>query len=101
MSGPVPPDAASVACQPTVSRAAHWGRGRVTALVIPELEEDLLARLAAQAGADGCSVEEEARRLLRQALAPAQVSPPVRFGNAMCALFVPLGGMDLPLVEPR
>jgi len=50
--------------------AERWRRS-LTALIIPDLEEPLLARLSAQA-AYGCSVEEDARRALRQALPPAQ-----------------------------
>ena len=65
-------------------------------LVIRNVEDDLHTHLKAQAAAHRRSMEEEARILLRQGVdtAPAQAAP--RFGQAMRAMFEPLGGLDLP-----
>jgi hypothetical protein len=41
-------------------------------------------------------MEEEARHLLRQGLAVAPSEAPQRFGQAMRAIFEPLGGMEIP-----
>ena len=56
-------------------------------------------RLKNVAAAHGHSMEEEARQVLRAALAPASTPDTVGFGDAMRALFEPLGGVDLPEAE--
>ena len=74
-----------------------------------DLDPDTLARLDAQAAAHGRSAAEEARQIVEQGLGPALADdeglaewPDVTglpFGDAMHALFAPLGGLDLP--EPE
>jgi len=44
-------------------------------------------------------MEEEARQVLRAVLVPAAPPDTVGFGDAMRALFEPLGGVDLPEIE--
>jgi plasmid stability protein len=68
-------------------------------LVIRNFEDTLHARLKAEAAAHGRSMEEEARLLLRQGLAAASELPRQSFGQAMRALFEPLGGFELPEIE--
>jgi plasmid stability protein len=73
-------------------------------LVIRNVEEELQVRLKAQAAAHSRSMEEEARVLLRQGLAVSQSEKRQTFGQAMRAIFEPLGGFDFPEMpreEPR
>ena len=66
-------------------------------LVIRNIETGLHARLKAVAAAHGRFMEEEARQVLRAALkAPSDT---VGLGDAMQALFEPLGGLDLPEIK--
>jgi plasmid stability protein len=65
-------------------------------LVIRNVEASLHARLKSVAAAHGLSMEEEARQVLRQALAPAGTGNTAGFGDAMRGLFEPIGGIDLP-----
>jgi plasmid stability protein len=65
-------------------------------LVIRNLDAGLHARLKARAAAEGRSMEEEARRLLRDGLEAEPVIPEQTLGAAMHALFAPLGGVELP-----
>jgi plasmid stability protein len=67
--------------------------------VIRNVESSLHARLKAVAAAHGQSMEEEARQVLRLALAAAAEPTAVGFGDAMRALFEPLGGLELPEIE--
>jgi plasmid stability protein len=68
-------------------------------LVIRNVEAELHARLKAQAAAHHRSMEEEARLLLRQGLAASPAAQPQRFGDAMRAIFEPLGGFECPEIE--
>jgi plasmid stability protein len=68
----------------------------VATLVIRNLDSGLHARLKARAAAQGRSMEEEARRLLRDGLAAEPAAPEQTLGAAMRALFAPLGGLELP-----
>jgi plasmid stability protein len=65
-------------------------------LVIRNLDSALHARLKTRAAAQGRSMEEEARLLIRDGLAAEPVPPEQTLGAAMRALFAPLGGMELP-----
>ena len=65
-------------------------------LVIRNVEVGLHERLRAAAAAHGRSMEEEVRQVLRAAFAPAAATNRAGFGDAMRALFEPLGGLDLP-----
>ena len=65
-------------------------------LVIRNLDPALHASLKARAAAQGRSMEEEARRLLREGLAAEPLVPETNWVDAIRALFEPLGGLDLP-----
>jgi antitoxin FitA len=65
-------------------------------LVIRNLDPALHARLKARAAGEGRSMEEEARRLLRDGLAVEPEAAEQTLGAAMRALFEPLGGLELP-----
>ncbi len=69
-------------------------------LVIRNVEDSVHARLKELAASHGRSMEEEARVLLREGVAAAPVTTALPFGQAMQALFKPLGGLDLPEI-PR
>ena len=71
-----------------------------------DLDPDTLARLDAQAAAHGRSAAEEARQIVERGVGPALADDAtipdlpdltgLSFGDAMHALFAPLGGLDLP-----
>ena len=63
-------------------------------LTIRNFEESLKSRLRIRAATNGRSMEEEARVLLRTALAP-QAREAKGLGSAVHALFRPLGGADV------
>ncbi len=65
-------------------------------LVIRNVEQSLHARLKAQAAAHNRSMEEEVRVLLRQGLDASPREMPQNFGQAMRAIFEPLGGFEFP-----
>jgi antitoxin FitA len=69
-------------------------------LVIRNIEDTVHARLKEQAAAHQRSMEEEARQILRQSLAVAPLGHGLSLGQAMRAIFEPLGGVDLPEI-PR
>jgi antitoxin FitA len=71
----------------------------MASITIRNLDEPLKARLRVQAAVHGRSMEDEARDILRTALArePAQ---PNKLGAAIRKRFQPLGGVELPDV-PR
>ena len=68
-------------------------------LTIRGLDAAVKARLRRRAAARGHSMEEEARQLLTQALDQA-AEPETGLGDAIHALFAPLGGVELEL-PPR
>ena len=68
-------------------------------LVIRNIETGLHARLKAVAAAHGRSMEEEARQVLRAALTVNAPLNTVGLGDAMRALFEPLGGLDFPEIK--
>ena len=68
-------------------------------LVIRNVESSVHLRLKELAAAHGRSMEEEARLILRQSLATAPLEAPARFGQAMRAIFEPLGGLDPPEIR--
>ena len=65
----------------------------MASLTIRNLEESLKSRLRVRAATHGRSMEEEARVLLRAALAP-QDREAKGLGSAIHARFRPLGGVD-------
>ena len=70
-------------------------------LVIRNVEDDLHRRLKARAASHHHSMEEEARILLRQGLAAAPAETAGGFGQAVRALFAPLGGLECPVMPPE
>lgn len=64
-------------------------------LVIRNVEEALHARLKARATAQGRSMEEEVRQVLRESLDAEPVPADESLWDAMRAVFEPLGGVDL------
>ena len=73
----------------------------MASITIHNLEEGLRQRLDIRAVEHGWSMEEEARNILRTALAqePAPVKHPKHLGTAIHKLFKPLGGVELPLPQ--
>ncbi|MBN9560855.1 MAG: plasmid stabilization protein [Alphaproteobacteria bacterium] len=67
----------------------------MASITIRNLDEPLKARLRVQAAVHGRSMEDEARDILRTALAhePAQ---PSNLAAAIRKRFAPLGGVELP-----
>jgi len=76
------------------------GRG-MASITIRNLDDAVKSRLRIQAAHHGRSMEDEARDILRSALA-SDPAEPDRLGTAINDLFRPLGGLDLPetLREP-
>ena len=67
-------------------------------ITIRKLDEELAQRLCIQAAKHGCSMEEEARNILRAAL--EQEITPEALGTALHAIFKPFGGVTLE-IPPR
>jgi plasmid stability protein len=63
-------------------------------LSVKKLDEETVARLRARAASHGVSLEEEARRILKEA-----VSAPVRLGDLALRFFGSRDGVDLELPE--
>lgn len=70
-------------------------------LIINDVDDDLHARLTARATLHSRSMEDEVRALLRQAVSDAPAAVPQKFGQAMRAIFEPLGGLELPDTRDR
>jgi plasmid stability protein len=66
----------------------------MASLSVRQLDEETVARLRARAANHGVSMEEEARRILREA-----VAAPERLGDLALELFGPRHGVDLDLPE--
>jgi plasmid stability protein len=70
----------------------------MASMTIPDIDDQLAARLRERAALHGKSVEDEARDILRQALsAPPAARPLV---EAIRARIAPLGGVELD-IPPR
>ena len=67
-------------------------------MTIRNLGDDLKQRLRVQAAEHGHSMEEEARAILRAAL--AEQAAPANLARAIRARFEPLGGVELD-IPPR
>jgi plasmid stability protein len=63
-------------------------------LSVRQLDEETVARLRARAASHGVSMEEEARRILKDA-----VSAPERLGDLALQLFGPRHGVELKVPE--
>jgi plasmid stability protein len=70
-------------------------------IVIRNVEDELHARLKASASDHGRSMEAEVRARLRESLGAETVVPRQTLGEAMRALFGPLGGVELELPDRR
>jgi plasmid stability protein len=67
----------------------------VASITIRNLDEDLKRRLRMRAAEHGCSMEEEAREILRRAI--SGVIAPKNLGQAIHARFAAIGGVELEL----
>ena len=66
----------------------------MASLSVRKLDHDTLSRLRIRAAKHGVSMEEEARRILKDA-----VSPPDHLGDLALGIFGPKHGVDLQLPE--
>jgi len=73
----------------------------MTALTIQDLDEDLRHTLQVQAELHGYSVEEEARDILRAALANTEMHSGAMLFQRVRNLVEPLGGLDDLEIPPR
>ncbi len=71
----------------------------MASITVRNLDDGLKRRLRIRAAEHGHSMEQEAREILRAALAE-EAAPPGNLGTAIHELFKPLGGVDLP-IPPR
>ncbi|MGC2245972.1 MAG: hypothetical protein WA609_05160 [Terriglobales bacterium] len=71
----------------------------MASLTIRQLEESTKRKLRIRAAHHGCSMEQEAREILKCALSQTQESPK-DLGKAIHDLFAPLGGVELE-IPPR
>jgi len=71
----------------------------MASMTIRGVDEDLKKRLRIQAAQHGCSMEEEAREILRSALATAQPSSAMML-KRIREIVEPLGGIELE-IPPR
>lgn len=68
-------------------------------MTIRNIDDAIKVRLRLRAAKHGRSMEEEARNILRSALA-AEEAPGINLGEAIHERFAALGGVDLPEI-PR
>jgi plasmid stability protein len=71
--------------------------GAMASIIIRNLDEKTKAALRMRAARGGRSMEEEARHILRAALARRSAEPG-KVGTAIAARFRALGGIELPAV---
>ncbi len=71
----------------------------MASITIRNLDDDLKRRLRIRAAENDRSMEQEAREILKAALA-VQVAPIRNLGTAIHALFAPYGGVELD-IPPR
>jgi plasmid stability protein len=69
----------------------------MAAIVIRKVDDELYARLKAVACGNGRSIEAEAQARLRESLAGEPPAPSQTLGQAMRAVFGPLGGVEFEL----
>ncbi len=67
----------------------------MASITIRNLEDSLKARLRVRAAHHGCSMEEEARHILRAALTEER-QPVTHLGDAIRQRFAPFGGVEVP-----
>jgi len=68
----------------------------MAAITIRNLDDNVKANLRIQAASNGRSMEEEARRILRDGVMP-QPAANIGMGTYIRQLFEPLGGVELDL----
>jgi plasmid stability protein len=85
------------ACNHLHKMIAHYGRSQVASITIRRLDDRLKSELKHRAAQHGCSMEEEARRILRDSL---DRSYPENAADIALALFGPKHGIDLPPLPP-
>jgi plasmid stability protein len=74
----------------------------MSTLTIRNLDPALKAKLRVRAAEHGRSMEEEARVILRHALAATQPAPPADgLADAISAIVRPIGGLDDLELPPR
>lgn len=66
----------------------------MASITIRNLDDDVKARLRIAAARHGCSMEEEARRILRRTLTVEEGTS--QLGTRIHKRFAELGGLDLP-----
>jgi plasmid stability protein len=70
----------------------------VASIIVRRLDRGVKARLRVRAAHHGRSMEEEAREILKEAL--ANETKPANLAVSIRARFAPLGGVDIPAL-PR
>ena len=68
-------------------------------LTIRQIDDATKMKLRVRAAHHGCSMEEEAREILRASLNTPVTQPPENIAEAIRKLFAPFGGVDLELPE--
>ncbi|HET9086243.1 MAG TPA: hypothetical protein VFN53_01850 [Acidobacteriaceae bacterium] len=68
-------------------------------LTIRQLDEKTKSKLRIRAAHHGCSMEEEAREILRASLNGPAAQPPENLAEAIRKRFAPFGGVELELPE--
>ncbi len=66
-------------------------------LTIRQIDDKTKMKLRIRAAHHGCSMEEEAREILRASLNEPAAQPPENLARAIHELFAPLGGVELEL----
>jgi len=79
------------------SLLSRTGSGILASITIRNLDEDVKARLRIAAARHGCSMEEEARRILRTALVIAEAEKGL--GTRIHEIWAEVGGWEMPEFE--
>ena len=66
-------------------------------LTIRKIDDKTKLKLRIRAAHHGCSMEEEAREILRASLSEASAPPPENLAEAIRKRFAPFGGVELEL----
>jgi antitoxin FitA len=69
-------------------------------LTVRKLDDGVKSRLRVRAASNGRSMEEEARKILGQAVGEEDAPKPTNLADAIAAIFDPLGGVELD-IPPR
>ncbi|MGH9615599.1 MAG: FitA-like ribbon-helix-helix domain-containing protein [Acidobacteriaceae bacterium] len=68
-------------------------------LTIRKIDDNTKLKLRVRAAHHGCSMEEEAREILRASLNEPASQPPENLAEAIRKRFAPFGGVELDLPE--